>query len=279
MRPVWLIESGVYGEEITPLLNEIRHQGMLAIVTSQGLLKKVANPVLHGQGILEPDACVIGYGTFPFAQQILLHHPWIPGAWCSADNLDCSRYFAHFGPYLLNEHYAIMPGIEAIRQSDWLFEVFGHTNLVFARPSSCHKIFVGRCIDRESFASALAPTRYDPASLVVIARPKSIEREWRAVVIGDRFISGSQYAMNGQRAIVAECPAEVLSFAESILAEVPWRPDSAFMMDVCESGGRLYLVELNSFSGSWLYACNLKEVVAAASEHAFDVWKRRQSKA
>ena len=63
---------------------------------------------------------------------------------------------------------------------------FARDERVFARPTSCHKLFVGRCINRESFAAALAPTRYDPATLVVIAAPQPISREWRVVVIGPR---------------------------------------------------------------------------------------------
>ena len=239
-------------------------------------MKKGASPIVVSGQPLAPDACVIGYGTFPFARQILLHHPWMPGAWCSAENLDCATYFAHFGRYLLNQHYAILPGVEAIRQREWLFSVFGRDDQVFARPTSCHKLFVGRCIDRESFATALAPTRYDPATMVVVATPQSIDGEWRLIVVDGRVISGSQYVERGERAIAAGCPPMVQSFAESILAEVRWRPDPAFMLDVCESAGRLWLVELNSFSGSWLYRCELPAVVSAASELAEQTWRQRQ---
>jgi hypothetical protein len=273
MHPLWLIEAGVYGDEALPLLDEVRRQGMAAEVVPHQSLRKGSAPVVGGQP-LAPEACVLGYGTFPFAQQILLHQHWLPGAWCSAQNLDCAAYFAYFGRFLLNQHYAIMPGVEAIRQRDWLFSVFGRDERVFARPTSCHKLFVGRCIDRDSFAAALAPTRYDPASLVVMASPQPISREWRVVVIGDRIVSGSQYAVGGKRAIAADFPSEVRAFAESMLSEVRWRPDPAFMLDVCESAGRLWLVELNSFSGSWLYRCELPAVVSAASELCERIWQR-----
>jgi hypothetical protein len=273
MRPTWLIEAGVYGDEATPLLDEVRRQGMAGDFVEYQALRKDSGPVIAGQR-LAPDACVIGYGTFPFARQIQLHHSWVPGAWCSAENLDCTAYHAYFGKFLLNQHYTIMPGIEAIWQRDWLFSVFGKDEEVFARPTSCHKLFVGRRIARESFASALAPTRYDPATLVVIASPKPIQREWRLVVSESRVIAGSQYAVQRQRAIVAGCPAEARAFAEAMLSEVRWRPDPLFMLDVCESEGRLWLVELNSFSGSWLYQCDLSAVVAAASELAERAWER-----
>ena len=275
MRPVWLIEAGVYGAEADPLLAEIRRQGMATDVVPHQSLKKGSAPVIDGQP-LPPDSCVIGYGTFPFAREIQLHQRWVPGAWCNPEHLDCATYFAFFGKFLLNQHYAILPGVEAIRQRDWLFSVFGRGDEVFARPTSCHKLFVGRRIGRETFNSALAPTRYDPATLVVVAAPKEITCEWRLVVVGDRVIAGSQYAQDGTRAITSNCPGEVRTFTESMLAEVRWRPDPIFMLDVCESEGRLWLVELNSFSCSWLYQCDLSAVVTEASTLARQTWERRQ---
>jgi hypothetical protein len=73
---------------------------------------------------------------------------------------------------------------------------------------------------------------------------------------------------------VALCPGEVRGFTEAMLAEVRWRPDPIFMVDICESEGRLWLVELNSFSCSWLYQCDHAAVVAQASELASHAWQR-----
>jgi hypothetical protein len=273
MRPVWLIEAGVYGNEVEPLLSEIRRQGMAAEVVPHQSLRKGTVPAVRGEA-LSPEACVIGYGTLPFARQIQLHHHWVPGAWCTPENLDCAAYFAYFGQFLLNQHYAIIPGVEAIRQRDWLFSVFGRDGEVFARPTSCHKLFVGRRINREEFNSALAPTRYDPLTLVVVAAPKPLTCEWRLVVVGDRVIAGSQYAAHGARALAGGCPDEVRAFGEAMLREVRWRPDPIFMLDVCESEGRLWLVEVNGFSCSWLYQCDLSAVVAEASQLANEMWER-----
>jgi hypothetical protein len=167
----------------------------------------------------------------------------------------------------------MMPGVEAIRQRDWLFSVLGRDDEVFARPTGCHKLFVGRRVGREAFAGILSPTRYDPSTAVLIAGPREIGREWRLVVMGDRVVSGGQYALNGQRAIGPDLPREVTTFAESMLSEVRWRPDPVFMLDVCESEGRLWLVELNSFSGSWLYQCDLNAVVAGAADVARRGWE------
>lgn len=273
MKPIWLIEAGVYGEEADPLLAEIRHQGMHAEIVPHKSLQKGQSLAVGGQPLPE-DACVIGYGTFPFARQIHLHHRWVPGAWASPESLDCTTYFGYFGKFLFNEQYAILPGVEAIRQQEWLFEVFGRDEAVFVRPTGCHKLFTGRLIPKESFVAGLAPTRYDPATLVVVAAPKTIQREWRLVVIGDRVITGSQYAEEGSKAIKPGCPEAVQRYVEGILKEVRWRPDPVFMMEIGESDGQLWLIELNGFSCSWLYQCDLPAVVSQMTELAVKAWER-----
>ena len=275
MRPVWLIEAGVYGAEAEPLLAEVRRQGMAGdFVPYQALTK--GSEIFIDRRPIGPTDCVIGYGTYPFARQIQLHRRWAPGAWCHSESLDCTAYFAYFGKYLLNQNYVVMPGTEAIRQREWLFSIFGKDDEVFARPTGCNKLFVGRRVSRDSFASALAPTRYDPTTLVVIAAPRPIALEWRLVVAGNRIIAGSQYAEGGARSIHPGFPDGIRDFADAMLADVSWRPDPIFMLDLCESGGRLWLVELNSFSSSWLYRCDVSSVIAEASDLATRAWTRNQ---
>jgi hypothetical protein len=276
MRPTWLIEAGVYGAEADPLLAAIRQQGLAAaVVPFQALLKE--KHLAAGGRPLADDDCVLAYGTFPFARQVQLHRRWVPGAWCDPVNLDCSVYFAHFGKFLLNQNYALLPAAEAVRQQDWLFEVFGREDEVFARPAGCGKIFTGRCVYKDDFAAALGPACYDPATLVVVAAPRAIGREWRLVVAEDKVIAASQYAVEGSKRVEPGCPAEVRVFAAAMLAEVRWRPDPVFMLDIAESDGRLWLVESSGFSCSWLYACDPAAVVAAAGEVALREWQRKKA--
>src|SRR5437764_12289107 len=97
---------------------------MTAGVVPYQALQRGKDLVAGGRPLADGD-CVLGYGTFPFARQIQLHRRWTPGAWCDAANLDCTTYYAYFGRFLLNEHYAIMPAVEAIRQRDRLYETLG----------------------------------------------------------------------------------------------------------------------------------------------------------
>ena len=77
--------------------------------------------------------------------------------------------------------------------------------------------------------------------------------------------AASRYAGGGVRDVAPGAPGEILGFTRAVLAAVQWRPDDLFMLDVCESDGGPRVVELNSFSCSWLYACDLTAVVEDAS--------------
>jgi hypothetical protein len=139
---------------------------------------------------------------------------------------------------------------------------------VFVRPDTVWKTFRGAPVTRAAFDGALAPARFDPTTLVVVAEPRTVEREWRLVVAQGAVVAASQYFVRGELSTAPGCPAEVRSFAERVLAQVAWRPDALFMLDVGESDGQLHVVELNSFSCSGLYDCELAPVVAAASDTA-----------
>jgi hypothetical protein len=95
-----------------------------------------------------------------------------------------------------------------------------------------------------------------------------LSAEWRLVVAGDAVVAASAYFVDGVLSPSPVCPAPVREFAERMLADVRWRPDPLFVMDVCECEGRFYLLEFNSFSCSGFYRCDLRAVVSAASSAA-----------
>jgi hypothetical protein len=277
MRPLWLLEAGVYAEAvIEPLKRELRRQGMAhGVIHYDGFASGYLDRV--GGHRLSPDDCVIFYGTWPLWRHIQLHWPWVPGGWCSAENLDCACYYLHFGPYLLNRHHAILPGVDAIQRCDELFDRFGHDDRVFVRPTGCVKLFAGRCVDRAGIATALAPARYDPATQVVVAGPRAVGREWRLVICEGEPIAASQYLDAGEKRLAAGCPAEVMEFVRTMLGAVAWRPDDVFMLDVCEAEGGLHLLELNGFSCAALYRCDLAAVVARTSALAARLWRAKHA--
>ena len=119
----------------------------------------------------------------------------------------------------------------------------------------------------------IAPSRYDPETLLVISTPKELGREWRLVIANSEIVASTQYRNQGAISVTRGCRDDVIEFATDVLDQVKWRPDNVFMMDVCESNGRLHVLELNSFSCSGLYDCDLVAVVRAASDAAEMEWK------
>lgn len=274
MTPTWLIEADVFGESAEPLRREVRRQGMAHATVDYRPARPPPDNIV-GCPMLPPDACVVFWGTLPLLRQIQLHRDWVPGGWCSLKHLECATYYAYFGRYLLNDDYALLPGVEALRMQDRVFEIFGLDGEVFVRPSSVLKLFSGRVVGYNDFRDATAPARYDPRSFVVISRPKPIEREWRLVIADDEVVAGSLYRDAGVNKTESGSPAEVANFAAKMLREVPWRPDPIFMMDVCHTAGRMRLVEMNSFSCSGMYDCDVAAVVSAASRIAVREWERK----
>jgi len=169
---------------------------------------------------------------------------------------------------MLNQSYTLLPCAEAIRQAEHLFQVHGHDGNVFVRPDTLFKLFRGGLVTKAGLEGALAPAMFDPTTLVLVASPREVVREWRLVVAHSEVIAASQYMLRGEISTSAGCPAEVRSFAEEVLRQVTWRPDPLFMLDVGESEGQLHVVELNSFSCSGLYDSDVGPVVKVASETA-----------
>lgn len=267
MKPTWLIEANIEGLPSEALQSEIRRQGMDVYVVKPFLHASKPGDILGAESI-PIDALVVFTGTLTLMRYIQQTRRWRPGGWCTFDNLACSTYYAHFGPYLLNRNYAFLPIVEAIRRQDDLFASYGHNDIIFVRPDSVDKSFSGKLIDRNAFASFLTPYAIDPALLVMVAEPLPVGYEWRLFIRHGQVMASSQYRLDGETNVAKNVPHAVISHAEQVLSSITWRPDPLFVMDVCESNDDLRIVELNSFSCSGQCAIDLQRYVSVASESA-----------
>src|SRR5262245_14559878 len=254
MTPIWLIEADVFGRSFEPVKAEIRQQGLVWEIVQPGPFLNGLVPTVGGHRLTDGD-CVVFSGTYPLMRHIQLNHRWVPGGWCTAERFDCADYYPHFGRRMFNQDYAIHTIDVAQGQRDALFERFARDGRVVVRPCGVQKTFTGRCVDREAFALALEFAGYSGAS-VLVSPPRPIAEEWRVVVANGRFVAASRYRSGGRLDVAPGCPPEVRAYVEKLLAEVPFRPDPVFMMDVCASEGELCLLELNRFSFSGLDQCD-----------------------
>lgn len=275
MNPVWLFEADVFGESAEAIKTEIRRRGLACYTTRQTLLASGVGDIFSGRRLAE-DACVIACGSYPFVHYIQANRRWVPGSWCKPENLACSAYYPHFQSYLLNQRHTILTGVEALQKQNMLFAALSHGGHVFIRPDGCQKVFTGRLVAEDDFARALGPARYDPDTRIVVAPPRTIQREWRLIVAEGTVIAESQYLERGTITVRPGCPEEVRQYVAAMLADIAWRPDELFMLDVCEADDQFHLLELNGFSCAAFYQCAPAIVVRTATALAIRAWEARQ---
>lgn len=276
----WLLQNDTFKENLEPLKN--------AIITSGASFKEEKYvPFLEVRDDLyklfwdgsKLPPCVIFYGSINFAQQIQRSVPWVPGTYCNAKHLECTSYYPHFEKYLLNVPYCMVPVgslLEDNSQRRFIFDTFGYADTIFIRPNRGNKLFAGMTVSQSEITRELhyCITRSGVLEneLVLVSRPRRIAREWRFVVANNEIVTGSQYLVNGNLE-VSEDTGNAGIFLRMVLDVVKWEPDRVFVVDVCECNGQDYILELNSFSCSGLYACDKRKVVDAVNKVATAEWQ------
>lgn len=284
MKPKWLIQTNMEDVDVKPMMAEVAAQGMEVWPIEHDLGRSIlGNPDWPiDLSIYEPGHwihCIIAYGDIDFVRQVNKSTPFIPGAYCNFHNMKCSTYYTYLGGHLLNQQYLIMPVGELLRRWDDLTLIsdsFSTRMPLFIRPDSGAKPFTGYVVkpdDKHEIQSLVQVV--GPETLVIISPEKIITAEWRFVICDKKVIAGSQY-LPTEQALTAEsieCNSPSLWCLAQTIASQEWQPDLCYTVDIAESGGDVYLLEVNSFSCAGLYSCDLESVVREVSLVAMGEWR------
>lgn len=264
----WLVEKSVLDDD--KMLKEIERQEFNC--------KLVENLTFFNseeiKGLFSEDECVVFYGTLGSSQNIRRYAPWIPGCFCDLKKYECVYYYPEFGSFLLNENYLMFPFGDLERRKNFLFDFFNDDKF-FMKPNSGFKIFGGDVVKRGTWKYD-ANKKVDKEKLVVVSSVKPIEKEWRLVVVENKVIAGSQYIENDE-IVFDVCPEEVFEYGNYVLSEVKYSPEKAWCLDICLSEGNYRVLEVNAFSTSGLYICDLEPVVREVSRVSLEEWKEFNS--
>jgi len=276
MQVKWLVEHDIFDEDLEPLIAEIKRQGM---EVEQIKYLPFESGSYDNFG---PNDCVLCYGSLNLIRQLQRQKPWVPGSFCTLPNFQCSKYYAYFGKYLLNAEYRMMPLAELKRRKDELFRSYQGGSLssqedpqFFVRPSSGFKTFTGQIVRTSHFDAdyeLLAGYGASPDELVVVAGPRRVRAEWRFVICQHKVITGSLYKPHQQPIGDNKEDAAAWELAMQIAHE-SWQPDPMWTLDICKTSSGLFLLEINSFSCSGFYACDVEPIVREASRLAMWEWK------
>jgi hypothetical protein len=274
----WLLDATVF---------EAYHDDLVAAILRNGhVVKSINSPNppyrwddtgSSYRGTFPRGSCVVTHADIDLVNRVLTDNRWTPGAFATADHFFCSHYFTHFGKYLLNSDYTMLPFGELARCSDFLFETFGRDGKIFVRPDSPLKLFAGLIASRNSFARDLEFMgfyEFPIESLVVVSSPKQIESEWRFVVARQQIVAGSLYKRRDQMLAESGYDQAAYDFANSVLS-VGYAPDPVWVMDICRTtDGQMALLEIGGFSFANLYGCDKDAVVRATSQVAAEIQLR-----
>ena len=100
---------------------------------------------------------------------------------------------------------------------------------------------------------------------VVVAEPVGISHEWRLFIVDGRASSGSHYRSRHRLDVSPDVPDEVIVFAEETAAT--WSPAPVFVLDICQSGDQLFVLEVNCFHSSGFYAADVRKIFADVSDY------------
>lgn len=273
MKVTWILQNGVFDENLLKLKLSLKEQGHKCVE-----VKYIPfNDKQYISDDLGSDGPVLFYGSLNLAKLIMrdLHSNALPGIFCNLNNMKCTSYYPYFGKWLINHDYTMLPFGEIDRLRPKLFDRFGVNEDIFIRPDSGFKTFSGSLLNQhESLNHFLAGHTVFSNEIVVVSSPKQIIQEWRLVVCGEKIVASSQYHKNGLLDVDNNVPKTVLQIGQSILDSTDYRPEKCFVMDIGKTiNGGIGLVEINSFSCSGFYACDIDSIVKEASEQAIQYWE------
>lgn len=261
----WLIEEGVFPENESRLCEEIKKRGHRHILTKKP----------HHEEGLEYGPTIF-YGSLGMATRLRRERNFV-GNWCDLAKFRCSSYYCYFGDSLLNADYALVPAGDFARQRENLMrKQFGlyHKFKMFIRPDSAFKVFTGDVITPEqTLKHFLVNSILFHDDLILVSSPKKIDSEYRFIICNGEIAGASfySYEINGTRySNNQEIPDRVVNFVKKHL---DYEPEICYTIDVCETGGKLKIVELNCFSCSGFYEADLSRIVELSSEAAIKSYR------
>ena len=272
----WIIEDFEPDNSFGKLAEEVKRQGMGCELIRYLPLQSGSYNVFQGED------CVIFQGSIELALQLKREKKWIPGSWLTVKNYECTTYYSHFGKYLFNDPYLLIPRGDVLRNFEWL-TTNAFRNLMpflFFRPSSGLKPFVA-CVQnvesKDSFVSSWwepwVEQFTEPSDIIVVSTAKNILKECRFVCADHEIIAGCQYRKGEDSEYLPGYPDGAKAIADAIAHEA-FQPDPMYIIDICQGADeKYYLLEINSFSCGGLYACNMESIVKKASEIALREWK------
>lgn len=249
----WLLEPEVFQKDLYPFIEELNKQNKKVVIHKLG---KAYEDYIF-------DTPFISLVSMQFAKVLLKNKNSL---WLNAPTFhkyDCNYYYPRFKENLLNNDYFIVPAGDVQRQGNRLIRNCLTSN-IFVRPCSQLKSFNGTAIvtneDWNNFLKTLK-LRTNPEDLVLFAPFNKIKKEWRAVITKNCLVTISQYKEHDETVRIEGAPLEVMDYISKLLSEVKYNPDPVWVLDICETGLGIHVLEVGPFACCGLYKADPKSII------------------
>ena len=259
MRPIWVLQTNL-GSGMEDFATAITRAGMEVVP---------ARIIPFSDELPKVDAGnhVLAFGSTGLVRRVHDAAVWTPGVFYN-EGFDYRDAIEFYGDMMLNDEveFADVDALRLLKNED--------DDLIFVRPVSFLKSFSGRVMTAKEIR-AWADMAKDgnlpevtPATPVVLAKPWYINREWRLFMTnsssGWRVAAGSQYKERGELCPSSFVPEEVKQYGLQALRY--YAPEDALTIDIGESSGRLYIIEVQCINCSGFYKANLDDLVEGIEE-------------
>ena len=212
------------------------------------------------------------YGSFEFVREYTKRYDNIL-SFGASDNFKCSVYLSRGGSdnFLNNSPFFTTFALFEKNIKGWLDMFEGS---LFIRPDSGFKTFTGLPITEDNYEVELNSLKQlanpSPETLILVAAGASIKSEYRFVVCDGLIATYSSYKVGDEIVTNKPVPDDVVAYAEKIISETTWYPDSCFVMDVAQlKSGSYKVIEYNAFSHSDFYESDYAKAFDAAGRYLY----------
>lgn len=205
----------------------------------------------------------IFHGSLENAARFSKELNFVPGALLDETSFSYSYIFENYKEFVLTENIIFTTIDTLMKNKEIVKSITAETNKIFARPNSPLKEFSGRILDSENLSPAHFDYGFYHSNMnlqIVLSEYKNIEKEYRFVCINNSIVTGCEYVADGRKGIDSEINKNAWNFAQKI-ADLKKQNDFAYIIDICKSEGKLFLVEMNPFSGADLYCCDAEKII------------------
>ena len=148
---------------------------------------------------------------------------------------------------------------------------------IFVRPDNGRKTFTGQVFQRHKMMEEMkfleSHSTVLPETVIWVGEAQNIDREYRFWISNGKVVTWSQYSWDKSAVLSPQDPnAETFKLAKTV-AEYSWQLDRIYTVDIMESGDTIKIVEMNAFSTSGLYNCDVSLLLETVSRDILAEWE------